>query len=93
MYQNVFCMFVLVCLCMHIHIALGLSVEISSRQEAHLALEEADKMHSKLNKMPFMFLGLEHPTPLSYVTTCTTEPLGYIEQDKIYVYLLFCCDA
>jgi hypothetical protein len=46
------CMYVqaivlLLYVCMYIHIALGLRVEISARREAHLALNEADKMHSK----------------------------------------------
>ncbi len=71
---------------MHIHIALGLRVEISARREAYLALNEADKLHSKLQQNAF--LGLEHPTPWSYLTTCITEPLGYIQQSKIYVFVL-----
>ncbi len=91
--SNCIYMYVLVCACMHIHIALGLRLEISARREAHLALNQADKMHSKLQKMPLKSLGLEHPTPRSYLTTCNNEPLGYIQHNKIYVYVLFCCDT
>ncbi len=47
------CMYVLVYVCMHIHIARDLRVEISTRLEAHLALNEADKMHSKMQQNTF----------------------------------------
>ena len=44
---------------MHIYIALGLGVQINARREAHLALNEADKLHSKLqrNASKFDILG------------------------------------
>ena len=35
---------------MHIYIVLGLGVQINARREAHLALNEADKLHSKLQR-------------------------------------------
>jgi hypothetical protein len=55
------CMYVLVCVCMHIHIALGLRVEINARREAHLALNEAVKMHSKLQQNAFAVFGTRTP--------------------------------
>jgi hypothetical protein len=38
---------------MHIHIALGLRIEISARLKSHLALNKANKMHSKLQQNAF----------------------------------------
>ncbi len=46
---------------MHIHIALGLKVDISARREAHLALNEADKMHSDLQQNAFDVFGTRTP--------------------------------